>query len=110
MKTRREFFKLFGKAALVGGVVAAVPSVVLGLSAPKQVKWAGKEVSSYDLYDGPNLVTSGYMKVQDDPEFWDDYYVTGTTTVTSYDNEWVKVGGEWTNDTVKILNSAFDLP
>ena len=25
MKTRREFFKLFGKVALVGGVVAAVP-------------------------------------------------------------------------------------
>jgi len=99
MKTRREFFKLFGKAALVGGVVAAVPATALALVPKLDIKELAKEVLYYPLKEIP-YITSGYAKSEMQllgPEaYGDTYTVTTTTSTTLYDDDGVTPVQTWT--------------
>ena len=76
MKTRREFFKLFGKVALVSGVVVAVPGVVLAL--PMELDTVKKLHEAYPAY-----TTNGY--VQFDHPDPGDYRIDTTSMIYSSD-------------------------
>ena len=94
MKTRREFFRLFGKAALVGGVVAAVPATALGLV--EGAKTVGIKNTAYDL----PYATSGYMRVENDrylglnslQEQFDKYYRDNPPIIIAAPNPYVGNG------------------
>jgi len=84
MKTRREFFKLFGKAALVGGVVAVVPAAAVALAPKPDIDELAAEILNYPLAElqkemkeslnNPQIVTSGnvYTYVGKNGEFLGD--------------------------------------
>ena len=84
MKTRREFFKLFGKAALVGGVVAAVPATAVAL-AMKPI------IEEENIF----YTTSGYVQIGP----FEEVEYTDTVTETT-GTVWTYVGknGEFLGD------------
>jgi len=78
MKTRREFFKLFGKAALVGSVVAAAPAVVLPLTAAKpDIGELANAVLDYPLVNIPHVHVGPFEEIK-------NVTVTTTDTTTLY--------------------------